>query len=82
MSKSITEILSELEPIFCSVLVLDRVELTPEITMDDIPEWDSIANIELIAEIGKVFGVTFTTQEMSLWENVGDIAATLSAKIR
>lgn len=81
MKKTLDEMLSELQPIFRSVLEVDDLTVTPEMTMDDVPEWDSVAQIELVSEIGRTYGISLTTQEQSLWENAGDLAASVLRKI-
>ncbi len=75
--KTTEEILAELQPIFCDVLDLDTLTLTPETTANDIEEWDSLAHIQLVMAIGKHFNIRFTTQEMSSWASIADIVASI-----
>ena len=63
-------IYKKLNEIFCDVLDLDDIELTDETTANDIEEWDSLAQIQLVVAIEKAFGLKFTSQEIVDWKNV------------
>lgn len=54
--------------------------ISRELSAWDVPGWDSIANIELILEIEKEFGISFSTQEVLDLKCVGDIFDLLARK--
>ena len=74
------EIFEKLNEIFTDVLDLDECNLTDETSADDIEEWDSLAQIQLVVSIEKTFGIKFTSSEMMAWKNVGEIVDTILSK--
>lgn len=74
------EIFNKLNEIFCDVLDLDEVELTEASCAEDIEEWDSLSNIQLIVAIEKEFGVKFTSKEIMTWETVGNMVDSIMEK--
>lgn len=76
------EIFSKLNEIFEDVLDLDETpELTDATTSNDIEEWDSLAQVQLIVAIEKSFGIKFTAKEMLMWQNVGEMVNSIQSKI-
>lgn len=76
------EIFSKLNEIFEDVLDLDETpELTDATTANDIEEWDSLAQVQLIVAIEKSFGIKFTAKEMLMWQNVGEMVNGILSKI-
>ncbi len=63
--------------------VFDDATLDPsdETTANDIENWDSLAHIDLIVTIEKVFSIRFTTREVMGLKNVGDLKALIAKKI-
>ena len=74
------EIFEKLNVIFIDVLDLDECELTDETSANDIEEWDSLAQIQLVVAIEKEFGIKFTSSEMMSWKNVGDMVDCIIVK--
>ena len=74
------EIYEKLNEIFCDVLDLDDIELSDETTANDIEEWDSLAQIQLVVAIEKAFGLKFTSQEIVEWKNFGDMVMSIQNK--
>ena len=68
--------------IFIDVLDLDEVELTEETSANDIEEWDSLSNIQLIVAIEKAFGIKFTSLEIMKWRNVGEMVNSMEEKLK
>lgn len=75
-----TQILAEVQVIFQDVLDDEDIELTTETVADDIEEWDSLSNIQLIVAIEKHFQIKFTSKEILTWQNVGDMIDCISTK--
>lgn len=69
-----------LEEIFHRVFNDDTIMLTPETTAADVPGWDSISYINLIASIEHTYGVHFTSAELGSFQDVGELVARLEAK--
>ncbi len=69
---------ARLRGVFVSVLGVPEQIVTPEATPEDVPGWDSLTHLSLVAEIEKVFGVTLTMDEVLSVRCVGDFAALLA----
>jgi acyl carrier protein len=64
--------------VFREVFEDDEITLSPETTADDIEDWDSLTNIQLIVAIEKAFpGLKFSTGEIAYLKNVGGLIATI-----
>lgn len=74
-------VFEELRDIFKTVFDDEDLEITPEMTARDYEDWDSLAQIQLIVEAERRFGVKFTTQEMNGLKNVGDFAKLIEGKL-
>ncbi len=68
-----TEVLGRLQPIFDD-LFMEKVELTPELSADDVEEWDSILQISLLMEVERQFGIRFRVGEVESTKNIGEFA--------
>ncbi len=51
------ELLNELNNIFRKELNLENLELTRDMSAKDVEEWDSLTNINLIAEVESHFSM-------------------------
>ena len=74
------EILSKLTDIFHDVFELPSIVLSPEMTAQDVPGWDSVNHITLVVETEQSFGVKFLTTEIEALKNVGDLVRLIKAK--
>jgi acyl carrier protein len=52
-------------------------ELTPETLRDDIPVWDSLGVLTLMAEFDEKFGIVLTDADMRAMQKVDDILEVL-----
>lgn len=65
---------NRLSGIFRDVFDDDDIRIGPETVAEDIPEWDSLSNIQLLVAIEKAFdGVKFNTGEVANLKNVGEM---------
>ena len=67
------QILKDLEEIFRDNFDDDDLELTRETTADDIEDWASLEQINLLTTIGKKYGVKFSIDDVKGLANVGDM---------
>ena len=74
------QIWSRLQAIFCDILDLDEIALSPATTANDVPGWDSITNVQLMVAIEKEFGFRFRTGEMAHMQNVGQLVERIEAR--
>ena len=76
-----TDLINRISAIFRKVFDDDSLVITPEMTADDIDEWDSLSHIRLIVSHEIEFGVKFKTTELSDLRNVGDYIDLLKSKL-
>ena len=74
-------IVEPLNEIFCEVFDDDEIELTPEMTADDVDGWDSLSHVNLIVTIESRFKIRFNQKELLTFKNVGDLMASIESKI-
>ena len=51
----------------------EELVITPETCADDIEDWDSLEQINLLTTIGKKYGVKFSIDDVKGLANVGDM---------
>jgi acyl carrier protein len=56
------EIIAKLEKIFRDFFEDDSLQLSVETTSEDLPDWDSVAHIQLVYEIEEAFDVQFEAE--------------------
>ncbi len=78
---NMAEILKEVNNIFNEILDDEDVVLTNETTGDDIEEWDSLNNIQIVVAIEKHFEIRFTAPEIQGFKNVGEMCQAISQRL-
>ncbi|HTF64016.1 MAG TPA: acyl carrier protein [Edaphobacter sp.] len=68
-----TEILATMQTVFDDVF-LDDVKVTPELSANDVEEWDSLLQISLVLGVEKAFNVRFRVGEVEATKNLGEFA--------
>jgi len=71
----------QLNAIFCRVFDDNDIKITPEMTANDIDEWDSLSHVNLVVAIEKTFKVKFKDAEIIRWKNVGQMLESINAKL-
>ncbi|NPV39814.1 MAG: acyl carrier protein [Anaerolineae bacterium] len=71
----------QLNEVFREVFADDSIQLTPETTADDIEGWDSLSHVNLMIAVELKFGIEFTQKEIRSFDNVGQMAACVQAKL-
>ena len=74
------QILTEVQEIFRDVLDNEDIVLANETVADDIEEWDSLTHIQLVVAVEKHFKIKFTSKEILMWKNVGEMIDSIAAK--
>ncbi len=67
------QIISWLKEIFEEIIDEGPVLLSDETTAEDVDGWDSLTNIQLVVSIEKHFNIRFTSEEIIVWKNVGEM---------
>ncbi len=75
------EVFKDLTEIFWDVFDDEDIELTDDTTADDIEDWDSLEQINLIVACEKHFKVKFDMAEIQKLKNVGEMVDTIMAKV-
>ena len=75
------EIYEKLTEIFQDVFDDEGIELTSETSADDIEEWDSLANINIIVSVEDEFGIKFDIDEITGMKNVGEMVKVIESRI-
>ncbi|RUM94336.1 MAG: acyl carrier protein [Thiothrix sp.] len=68
----------QLEEVFKAVFNDDSIQLEDSTTAKDIPGWDSVAHINLMLSVEQSFGLQFSGDQFSDFENIGELKAFLS----
>ena len=71
---NLEEILKELNNIFIRVFKNEKLNINYRTKAEDIKEWDSFSNIELILNIENKFDIQFDLKELIELDNVGKLA--------
>lgn len=69
-----------LESVFRMVFDDDDLQLHDNTTAEDVDGWDSFAHIIAMCAVEEEFGVTFGTDELMRFSEVGDLKRSLVAK--
>jgi len=57
------------------------VDIDETTTADQVPGWDSLSHVGILAAIEKDYGIRFRTLEVIKFKNVGDLQAAIDKKI-
>lgn len=74
------EVIAKLVPIMEDIFDEDDLAYADSLTADDIAEWDSLSHIRFMVAVERGFGCRFSTGEMELFKNVGDLVDAITAK--
>ena len=65
--------MERINKVFKEVFEDDSIVVTNSTTANDIEDWDSLAHLQLMAEIEKEFEIHFTLGEITNFTNVGEM---------
>jgi acyl carrier protein len=71
---------SELTEIFREIFDDSQLTIGPGTSAKNIPDWDSLAHIQLMVAIEQKFGMRFNTGEVASLNNVGEMVALITSK--
>jgi acyl carrier protein len=60
----------------------EALEVTRETTANDVVEWDSLSNVELMVALESAFKIRFYTGEIAGMKNVGELVDVIAARVR
>ena len=76
------DIRPQLIDIFKKVLKNEKLKLNENSTDKDVDGWDSLAQVELIAEIEQSFDIEFALKDISRMNSVGNIEQLIQEKTK
>ncbi len=76
------EIYERLTIIFHDLFDDEDIVLRPMLTAGDVAEWDSLRHIQLILAVQRAFKIKFSAADTANLNNVGELAALISAKTK
>ena len=74
--------LSRLQNIFRDIFDDETIVLTRETTANNIEEWDSLAQINIIVACESEFGLKFDVSDVAVLKNVGDMLDLVERKLK
>jgi acyl carrier protein len=74
------QVMEKLTQVFHDVFDDDELVLTPQLSADDVDEWDSLSHIRLILSVQRAFNVMISPAETSRLKNVGELVDLIEAK--
>lgn len=76
------EIYGKLLPIFRAVFDDESITINDDTTADDIEDWDSLEQINLVVGIEKKFQIKFDITEVAEMQNVGEMVDFILRKVK
>ena len=71
-----------LNGIFRQVFDDDTIQISPEMTANDIDGWDSLSHVNLIVAVESKFNIRFNQKELLTFKNIGDLLRSIESKIQ
>jgi acyl carrier protein len=75
------EIIIKTRDIFREIFDDSSLEITREMTANDVDKWDSLTHLTMIAKTEEVFGIKFKLKELVKMKNVGDMLDKIQEKL-
>ena len=76
-----TEIRAQVEQVVRDVLDKDSIALSDSTRAEDVPGWDSLAHVNIMYSIETEFGIQFSEDEFTGFENVGELTRLIASKV-
>jgi acyl carrier protein len=67
------QILEQITQIFRSIFKDNSIIINEATSAQDIDDWDSLNNIQIVIAVEKHFKVRFKSSEIRTWKNVGEM---------
>ncbi len=73
---------NKLKKVILDTLKIDDFVITPEMTADQIPGWDSLSHLNVITAVEKEFNIRFKTLELLKLKNIGELQQIINQKLQ
>jgi acyl carrier protein len=70
--------MEDLLAIYRDVLEKPDLVITPDMTARDVDSWDSLAHVQIIVKVEKLFDIEFELEDFMSIRNVGDFFTLLA----
>lgn len=70
----------KLKGVVLDVLQLDDYDISESTVASDVPGWDSLAHVRVLAAVEKAFDIRFRSLEVLRIRNVGELQAMVERK--
>jgi acyl carrier protein len=70
-----------LEEVFRDFFSDDDIVIRNEMIPGDLPGWDSLAHVSLLATIENAFGIQFSDEELDELSDLGQLERTVAGKV-
>ena len=74
-------ILDKINEIFCDIFDDESIVLSRDSSSDDIEDWDSLAQINIVVACEAEFGIKFEINDITGIKSVGDIIDVIERKM-
>ncbi len=74
------EVLEDIRKVVLKVTRAGDIALGPESTARDVPGWDSLAHVSIVAGVEQLYGVRFSLKELKNLKTVGNLVDLVCAK--
>lgn len=71
---------SALTEVFREIFDDPKLTIVPGTTAKKIPDWDSLAHIQLMVAMEQAFGMRFNTGEVASLNNVGEMVTLIASR--
>jgi acyl carrier protein len=73
--------LEKIQPLFRDIFDDDNLTVTEQTIAADVEDWDSFAQMQIVIAIEEMFGIKFSTDEVTGFKNVGDVVKAIESHI-
>ena len=73
--------LEKIQPLFRDIFDDDNLTVTEQTIAADVEDWDSFAQMQIVIAIEEMFGIKFSTDEVTGFTNVGDVVKAIESHI-
>lgn len=74
-------IFEKLSAIFRKIFNDEAIVLSPELTANDVANWDSLTHMLMIGEVENEFSIKFKLKELGKLDNVGSLITLIKSKL-
>jgi acyl carrier protein len=74
------EVMAKLQEVFDNVF-LQKIDVRPDLSANDVEEWDSLTHVSLILAVEQAFGIRFRVGEVESTKNLGDLAGLIVKRL-